>query len=161
MDNKNTLTKEGNPFIKRANQKKQYAKMIWPIPELEESFPFYRDEIGEALATIAFAIHDTQQREQKCRLELMKSRDEVREEFKAEIEALQDELNRSYMRLSEKEDEAYHNFITKHYKLHNDGKYKRDEGIIVHMVGTGVGTCYRIECPICHESEDITDVSNW
>ena len=161
------LTEEGNPFIKRANQEKRYAAAVWPIPELRTSenerelVSAFDTGVGDALATIAFKIHDAQEKERYYRRELLKSREEVREEFKAELEALQNKLDRARMRLSEKEYEAYHNFITKHYKLHNDGKYKRDEGVTVHIVGTGLGCCYTLECPVCHETEDSTDVSSW
>ena len=62
----------------------------------------------------------------------------------------------SWMALSTAEDERLRQFRDKHYRLH-----KKDNGFIAHIFGTGVGTCYKIECPICHEKEDITDVSNW
>lgn len=65
------LTEEGNPYIKQDNQKKRYAKSIWPISEVlgEEtvtSTPFIEYNVGEALATIAFAIHESEQNEKKC-----------------------------------------------------------------------------------------------
>lgn len=57
------LTEDGNPYIKQENQKKRYSKSIWPIYEVldEEvvtSTPFVNYNIGEALATIAFAINE-------------------------------------------------------------------------------------------------------
>ena len=84
------------------------------------------------------------------------NREEVRKEYEAELDYLKDELSRSWMTLSPLEDERLRKFRDKHYQLH-----KKDNGFIAHIFGTGVGTCYRIECPDCHESEDITDVSNW
>lgn len=173
MSNRDThvpsfLTEEGNPFIKRNNQKERYASMIWPISELQHEDAKVNvlehigdDKIGKAFAELAFIIHDAKEGERTAWKELTKSREEVREEFKAEIEALQDQLSRSYMRLSSKEEESYKAFTHKHYMMHNGGKFKADTGITVHMVGTGVGTCYTLECPVCHETEDITDVSSW
>ena len=84
------------------------------------------------------------------------NRDEIRKEFEAELNYYKDEHSRSWMILSPLEDERLSKFRDKHYHLH-----KQDNGFIAHIFGTGIGTCYRIECPICHEVEDITDVSNW
>lgn len=171
MENSNIpriLTEEGNPFIKRANQEKRYAEAIWPIPELQNKdakvdiLKHVGDkEIGQALAELAFVIHDAKENERAARRELAKSREEVREEFKAEIEALEDRLDHSLCILNDLEWERYLAFIRKHYQLHNNGKYKKDDGITIHMVGTGIGNCYELECPVCHETEDITDVSSW
>ena len=162
------LTEEGNPFIKRSNQEKRYAEAIWPIPELQKEeakvniLAHINDqEIGQALAKLAFVIYNAKENERVARQELSKSRDEVRTEFEAEIEALEDKLDHSLGILSDLEWERYRAFTRKHYQLHNNGKYKKDDGITIHMVGTGVGTCYTLECPVCHETEDITDVASW
>ena len=159
------LTEEGNPYIKQDNQKKRYAKSIWPISEVlgeaVSSTPFIDYNVGEALATIAFAIHESERNEKDAIIRATKNRDEIRAEFEAEIEALEDKLDHSLAIFSDLEQERYRTFINKHYQLHNNGKYKKNDGITVHMVGTGVGTCYELECPVCHEKEDITDVSSW
>ena len=84
------------------------------------------------------------------------NREEIRKEFEAKLDYYEDELNRSWMTLSSLEDERLRKFRDKHYQLH-----QQDNGFIAHIFGTGIGTCYKIECPICHEVEDITDVSNW
>lgn len=115
----------------------------------------------EALGDIREVAIYLQEENKKLREQIRKSYDEIRVEFKDELEGLQNELARSYMRFSPKEEEAYQKFIHKHYKLHNDGKYKNSSGITVHMTGTGVGTCYELECPICHEKENITDYDTW
>lgn len=117
--------------------------------------------LDNALSDIQKVTTYLERANKKLQEQVKKSRDEIREEFKEELERLQNELARSYMRLSPKEEEAYQNFIHKHYKLHNDGKYKNSSGIIVHMTGTGVGTCYELECPVCHEKENITDYDTW
>ena len=86
------LTKESNPYIKQENQKKRYSKSIWPISEVlgEEvvtSTPFVNYNIGEALATIAFAINESQQNENNAIIRANKNRDKIKAEFEAEIEA--------------------------------------------------------------------------
>lgn len=160
------LTEEGNPYIKQDNQKTRYAKSVWPISEVlgEEavsSTHFINYDVGEALATIAFAIHESEQNEKDAIIRAAKNRDKIRAEFEAEIEALEDKLDHSLAIFSDLEQERYHAFINKHYQLHNNGKYKKNDGITIHMVGTGVGICYTLECPVCHETEDITDVASW
>jgi hypothetical protein len=160
------LTEEGNPYIKQDNQKKRYAKSIWPISEVlgEEpisSTPLLGHNVGEALATIAFVIHESERNEKDAIIRAAKNRDEIRAEFEAEIEALEDKLDHSLAIFSDLEQERYRAFINKHYQLHNNDKYKKSDGITIHMVGTGIGTCYTLECPVCHETEDITDVASW
>ena len=161
------LTEEGNPYIKKENQKARYAKEIWPIPELREAedntecINYVDDKIGDALAAIAFAIHDAREEARLARKKAAMSREEIRQEFEAEIEGLEAQLNNSLAIFSDLEMERYEKFYQKHFKLHYDGSYMKDPGIIFHMIGTGVGMCYTIECPICHEKEDITDVSSW
>ena len=160
------LTEEGNPYIKQENQKKHYSKSIWPISEVlgEEvvtSTPFVNYNIGEALATIAFAINESQQNEKNAIIRANKNRDKIKTEFEAEIEALEDKLDHSLAIFSDLEQERYHAFINKHYQLHNNDKYKKSDGITIHIVDTGIGTCYTLECPVCHETADITDVSSW
>ena len=152
------LSEEGNPFIKRDNQIKRYAKKIWPIPELRpEIKDSEQDEaIGKALATLAFAAHDIIYERDEARRIVDMRRAEIAQEFEVEIEGLEEQLRLAPIVFSYLEQERYETFLDKHYKLH-----KCDRGITFHMIGTGVGACYTLECPICHEKEDITDVSSW
>jgi hypothetical protein len=94
------LTEEGNPYIKKENQKARYAKEIWPIPELREAentecLNYADDKIGDALAAIAFAIHDAREEARVARKKAAMSREEIRQEFEAEIEGLEAQLNNS------------------------------------------------------------------
>ena len=160
------LTEEGNPYIAKENQKARYAREIWPIPELRKAedsgrVNYIDDKIGDALAAIAFTIHDAREEACAARKKAAMNREEIRREFEAEIEGLEAQLNNSLAIFSDLEMERYEKFYQKHFKLHNNGRYKKDPGITFHMIGTGVGMCYTIECPICHEKEDITDVSSW
>lgn len=101
-------------------------------------------------------IEELKTENSRLRVAALANKGEVRKEYEAELDYLKDELSRSWMTLSPLEDESLRKFRDKHYQLH-----KKDNGFIAHIFCTGIGTCYRIECPICHESEDITDVSNW
>lgn len=92
----------------------------------------------------------------RLRAAVLADRHEIRKEFEAELDYYKDLSDRSWMTLSPLEDERLRNFRDKHYQLH-----KKDNGFIAHIFGTGIGTCYEIECPICHEKEDITDTGNW
>lgn len=31
----------------------------------------------------------------------------------------------------------------------------------IHLTETGIGCCYELECPVCHEQVDITDTESW
>lgn len=112
--------------------------------------------LQENLHNLARGIEELKTENSRLRVAALANKGEVRKEYEAELDYLKDELSRSWMTLSPLEDECLRKFRDKHYQLH-----KRDNGFIAHIFGTGIGTCYRIECPICHESEDITDVSNW
>lgn len=112
--------------------------------------------INQALADLEDGIQNLQRENMRLREAVLKEKKEIREEFEEELNYLNDRLKRCWMDLSPLEDERLRKFRDKHYQLH-----KKDNGFIAHIFGTGIGTCYKIECPICHESEDITDVSNW
>ena len=105
---------------------------------------------------LARGIEELKTENSRLRVAARANREEVRKEYEAELDYLKDKLSRSWMTLSPLEDESLRKFRDKHYQLH-----QKDIGFTVHIFGTGIGTCYEIECPICHESEDITDVSNW
>lgn len=108
------------------------------------------------LDNLVRGIEELKTENSRLRAVALANRDEIRKEFEAKLDYYTDELSRSWMTLSPLEDESLRKFRDKHYQLH-----KKDNGFIAHIFGTGIGTCYKIECPICHESEDITDVSNW
>ena len=64
--------------------------------------------------------------------------------------------------MSDKETENRLKFIERHYKLHNNGKFKAIGNTYIYsLTGTGLGTLITIKCPICGEEEDITDTNSW
>ena len=54
------------------------------------------------------------------------------------------------------EAEAYRNFRHKHYESCNNGT-----DFEISLKGSGIGEGITIKCPVCGESEDITDISKW
>lgn len=75
------------------------------------------------------------------------------------------EDNRKYClcHLSPKEYEAERAFIHKHYEECAAPLKSKAKGntYIYELTGTGFGTCIKITCPICGQSEDITDTDSW
>lgn len=66
--------------------------------------------------------------------------------------------NHSIYVMSDKEMDADVRFRTKHWK---DTGCKNGNHYIYDLVGTGFGTDIRIICPVCGESENITDINSW
>lgn len=66
--------------------------------------------------------------------------------------------NHSICVMSDKEMDADVKFRTKHWK---DTGCKNGNHYIYDLVGTGFGTDIRIICPVCGESENITDITSW
>lgn len=75
-----------------------------------------------------------------------------------------DELySRSLLFMSDKEAEAERDFRSRHYKKCALPLKSKAAGntYIYELTGTGLGTCIKITCPICGQSEDITDIDSW
>lgn len=153
-------------FIDNREAKQRYARAIWPIPETrktpdeKEIVSFMDIGVGQALAELAFTIHKAQEEARYYHQEWRKSREEVREEFRDEIEDLQRAIDRSPTPFTEVEGSSYCTFLDKHRecrKSANKGAYD----VTIHIHGTGLGDVYTVECPICHETEDITDIGAW
>ena len=65
--------------------------------------------------------------------------------------------------LSDKELERLENFRERHYKKCAEPLHSKNVGntYIYDLIGTGIGTIIKVTCPLCGESEDITDTSSW
>ena len=65
--------------------------------------------------------------------------------------------------MSDKEIEAERNFRYRHYEKCALPLNNKSAGntYIYELTGTGLGTCIKITCPICGQSEDITDIDSW
>lgn len=89
-------------------------------------------------------------------------RAKIHNEFEKENARLKERLHFSFGFLSsEKELEAWHNFIEKHNKCRL-GK-KIDGGKMPYIIpyGTGFGQSVTAVCQVCGEQENITDTSVW
>lgn len=69
----------------------------------------------------------------------------------------------SLLQLSDKEAKAIKDFRNKHYKKCAEPLHNKAAGntYIYEITGVGIGTCIKITCPICGESEDVTDSESW
>lgn len=86
----------------------------------------------------------------------------VYEQLQNEIKNLQERLEFSYgFFSSQKELDAYNDFTKRH--IHNRLASKYNSGRAPYLIPTttGIGTILRVVCPICGESEDITDMEVW
>ena len=84
-----------------------------------------------------------------------------------EIQKLKNEVKyirrHSLLQMSDKEVQAEKAFREEHYKkcaLPLNSKIKGNTYIYT-LTGTGLGTGIEIQCPICGEKKDITDIDSW
>lgn len=65
--------------------------------------------------------------------------------------------------MSDKEYKANQAFVLKHYELHGDPDYAACacSTYIYKLSATGIGTSISVTCPVCGETEDITDIDSW
>lgn len=80
-----------------------------------------------------------------------------KEEIKKRDEQIDDLHRKSLIVFSDAEYESHENFKNKHYQLHQS----RLTRYLYDISWNGIGHCVKITCPICNESEDITDMDNW
>lgn len=69
---------------------------------------------------------------------------------------LEETRKNSLLIMSENETKAEKSFREKHYKKCKNGSTYQYE-----ITGTGIGNCISIKCPVCGESQDITDTTTW
>ena len=87
------------------------------------------------------------------------NKDSEIQKYKAEIQELR---ARSLLLMSNKEAEAERDFRNRHCQCALRLKSKTvGNTYIYELSGTGLGTCIKITCPICGQSEDITDIDSW
>ncbi len=58
--------------------------------------------------------------------------------------------------LSDREMKAIEEFRNQHYASCNNGSR-----YIFELTGTGIGEAISIQCPVCGEQKDVTDVEDW
>lgn len=81
------------------------------------------------------------------------NKDEEIAKLKTEMKELWDN---SLFVLYPKEKDRIKEFEQIHYeKCRNSNEYT------YHMTGTGIGTVVKVQCPVCKEIQDVTDVDSW
>lgn len=116
------------------------------------------------------AVHDTldwyksgYEQLQKENSKLRTNGKEIAEQsLKDEIARLERKLSFSYGEFAtQKEKDAYDDFERRH--MHQRLTMKIQGGKCPYLIptGTGIGTILKVVCPICGESEDITDMEAW
>lgn len=120
---------------------------LWPFLSIGEQ------DVQEAFGTLVKFLQDAKDREKQARAELSKRNEDVLGEYKRQVEK---KLSECFLFFSAKERISYDAFVKRHYKkCANGGK------MTIHLTGTGIGCCYQLECPVCHEQVDITDTESW
>lgn len=130
-----TQNKDGKFIeIKSIEQICEYLKDVYEV--LEEQASYYKQQLNEY------------------------NKDEEIQKYKAEIQELR---ARSLLLMSDKEAKAERDFRNRHYEKCARPLKTKSAGntYIYELTGTGLGTCIKITCPICGQSEDITDIDSW
>lgn len=115
--------------------------------------PMLNEDVSAAFGCIAQALYEAKEEARECRNLLTKRDEEVLAEYKAAQEKL---YSGSIYTMSPKEHKARDKFFETHTIKHDKlGEF------IYHITPTMFGDVIVCECPVCHETEDITDTSRW
>ena len=123
------------------------------------------DEPQELADRVLQTLRFYQEEADEAREKAAKTREEVAadivNEYADENMRLKNELSFAIASVSsEKELNDYTIFQCEHLACRNT---KATGGMmpIIQQIGTGIGVCTYLECPVCHEKKDITDTSVW
>jgi rubrerythrin len=86
----------------------------------------------------------------------------VSQEYEKQIASLEKRLQLSYGEFnSQRELDAYNKFVNEH--LIEREEHKCNGGRVPYIIPnhTGIGTIFKVKCPICGEEKDITDSEAW
>ena len=82
--------------------------------------------------------------------------------IKTDLDACKNRLSLVYGEFdSRKEKKDWEKFYREHEKCRSALKINAGRIPYVVEVGTGIGTCRKVVCPICGAEKDITDISVW
>lgn len=86
----------------------------------------------------------------------------VYEQLRNEMDSLREQLRLSYGSFSsQKEKDRYLQFEQRHMHMRAESKANGGRRPYLIPTGTGIGVILKVVCPICGESEDITDTEVW
>lgn len=129
----------------------------------QSSVVYDADELATAVTD---TIHYYKEQYQRIAEENRKLKDDaygfVYEQLRNEMDSLREQLRLSYGSFSsQKEKDRYLQFEKRH--MHMRAESKADGGRRPYLIptATGIGVILKVVCPICGESEDITDTEVW
>lgn len=132
--------------------------------ETKQSFVVY--EANELATAVTDTIRYYREQYQRIAEENRKLKDDAYEfvykQFRNEMDNLREQLRLSYGSFSsQKEKDRYLQFEKRH--MHDRAESKANGGRRPYLIptGTGIGVILKVVCPICGESEDITDTEVW
>lgn len=130
---------------------------------LKSSVVYSEEELSTAVKDTVNYYETEAKRYKKLYTEWKKKGMELaNDELIDQIQALTEQLRLSYGSFSsQKEKDRYLQFEQRH--MHNRAESKANGGRAPYLIptGTGIGTVLKVVCPICGESEDITDTEVW
>lgn len=112
--------------------------------------------------TIDLRDWEIERLQEECKRLKADAKKTVSQEYEKQISALEKMLHLSYGEFaSERELAAYNRFVDEHL-IEREG-HKYDGGRVPYIIPnhTGIGTIFKVKCPICGEEKDITDSEAW
>jgi hypothetical protein len=124
---------------------------------------YSKEELSNAITNTIEYYQHTVDALRKTNQRLIDDADAIVEEcYKKDIETLKERLRLSYGQFtSQKELDAYNDFTRRHMHDRLTSKYNGGRAPYLIPTDTGFGTHLKVVCPICGESEDITDTEAW
>lgn len=123
-------------------------------------------EADELATAVTDTIRYYREQYQRIAEENRKLKDDAYEfvykQFQNEMDNLREQLRLSYGSFSsQKEKDRYLQFEKRH--MHMRAESKAEGGRMPYLIptATGIGIILKVVCPICGESEDITDTEVW
>ena len=132
--------------------------------ETKQSSVIYGE--NELATAITDTIHYYKEQYRRIAEENKKLKDNayefVYEQLRNEMDSLREQLRLSYGSFSsQKEKDRYLQFEKRHMHMRAESKAEGGRAPYLIPTATGIGIILKVVCPICGESEDITDTEVW
>ena len=124
---------------------------------------YSKEELSKAITNTIEYYQHTVDALRKTNQRLIDDAEEIVENgYKRDIDELKERLRLSYGQFaSQKELDAYNDFTSRHMHDRLTSKYNYGRAPYLIPTAVGIGTNLKVVCPICGESEDITDTEAW
>lgn len=122
---------------------------------------FWEKDVEQSLENIRQTLEHQKQTIEDLRKRLREYNKDA--EIVKRDQRIRDLYDHSLQQMSDLEVQRAREFREKHLaRCCGNGKYKGLGSTWIYtLTGTGIGMCIEIKCPICGESEDITDTDSW